>query len=454
MHILTKSILKEIIPNYLIGVGFLSAILLIAEIFRLVKLAVEKNVAIGTVLKLLVLYLPIILQLTLPIAVIVGTLLAMGRLSNDNEITAMRSCGLSLKKVFLAYINFGIIITILTLVFYEFIVPVTTKEYVKVTVKMFQINPTAELSKSLSYNTIDGIRISVDSVNSRTNEIFNVRINYVNENKLIFAPRGIILTKDKKKNVFPIVLFNSTMQPGNLIFESSRESNINMKGEYFNEKHNVLQTIYIPDVSDDKFIPGGTRLWSISDFFIKIKAKKFANALSNIQNYNKLKNYRISYENKRKLYDEYIKANKDSKSIEAKKDYEKRIRDLKIAYAKPQLSYKKAKAVIDRIEKRKGEGFNSRDLNEYALHRRLIIAFSALAFALLGAPLGIFSKRSGKSLGLGISIIIIFMYLGLIFLGNYLMNKGILSVIISCWYANIILYILGFILIYRRLQGK
>ena len=96
ISILNVYIIKEIIPNYCVGVGFLSVILFISQLFQTIQMVVERNVEMAIVAKLLVLYIPIIFQFTLPIGVVLGVLLSVGRLSDDSEIIAMRACGVSL----------------------------------------------------------------------------------------------------------------------------------------------------------------------------------------------------------------------------------------------------------------------------------------------------------------------------------------------------------------------
>jgi lipopolysaccharide export system permease protein len=62
----------------------------------------------SVVLKLTVLLLPYAAVYAVPIGLLVGTLLVMGRLSADNEITAMRSAGLSLWQISRAVLMFGL----------------------------------------------------------------------------------------------------------------------------------------------------------------------------------------------------------------------------------------------------------------------------------------------------------------------------------------------------------
>ncbi|MBN1898686.1 MAG: LptF/LptG family permease [Spirochaetes bacterium] len=82
-------------------------------------------------------------------------------------------------------------------------------------------------------------------------------------------------------------------------------------------------------------------------------------------------------------------------------------------------------------------------------HKRFSIPFAALAFVLLGAPLGIISKRSGKSVALGESIVIIILYYLLYTLGESLGREGKLDALLALWIPNVLFSLAGIGYIYR-----
>ena len=426
------------------GLGFISVILFVAQVFQMVSLVVERNIPAEKVIKILILYLPLIFQFTIPIAAVMGTLLAIGRLSDDSEIIAMRSCGISLIRVFIPAFLFGIIMTIFTLGFYEFVLPTTSEWYAEARIEIYEINPTAELSRSLSYNTIDGIKISVDSVDSNTNELVNVRINYLNENKLIFARRGLLFSKDYEKNAFPLILFNATMQPSNI-----KHPNVDNR---FDEQFTIQQTIYIPDRPSDAMVPRGNQLWGLCEFWKNLKKREFDITLYNLRDYNNLKDYEVKIFKLKREYKKFLMTKKESSNAEEVKKFKDQELEKKIEIKKIEILIKKLQRIIDNRNSKSGQGALMYD--EYIFHRKLAFGFSAFGFVLLGAPLGIFSKRAGKSLGLGVSILVIVAFFGMVFLGNFLMKKGIMSSFMGAWYPAIILFISGTFFIILRIKGS
>jgi len=66
------------------------------------------------------------------------------------------------------------------------------------------------------------------------------------------------------------------------------------------------------------------------------------------------------------------------------------------------------------------------------------IPFSCLVFVLLGAPLGLSPQRSSSSIGLGLSVLIVFFYYFLTFVTMAIGELRLISPMISAWLPNII----------------
>jgi lipopolysaccharide export system permease protein len=83
-------------------------------------------------------------------------------------------------------------------------------------------------------------------------------------------------------------------------------------------------------------------------------------------------------------------------------------------------------------------------------HQRLSIPFASFIFALVAAPLGIQPQRSGGSaMGMGLSIIIIFIYYIVMTIGSALGEQGGLSPFFGAWLQNFIFLIIGGFMLYK-----
>jgi lipopolysaccharide export LptBFGC system permease protein LptF len=81
------------------------------------------------------------------------------------------------------------------------------------------------------------------------------------------------------------------------------------------------------------------------------------------------------------------------------------------------------------------------------IHRKLAMAFSGFVFVLVGLPVAVSTRRREKSVGLGISLIILTAYYLLFIGGEAMALKNTIPPIIGIWAANFIYLIIGIILI-------
>ncbi len=82
-------------------------------------------------------------------------------------------------------------------------------------------------------------------------------------------------------------------------------------------------------------------------------------------------------------------------------------------------------------------------------HRRIAMAFSALAFVLVGLPLGITTRRAQRSVGFGLSVFVFLGYYLLLVLGQALAEKGLLPTALALWLGNLVCFLVGFVLLWR-----
>src|SRR5678816_2121431 len=103
MRILERYVLREHLYPFLIGFSVVIFLLTLDFMFDLVDLAIGKGIGAGVVLELFVLSLGYMVALAFPCAVLIACLATFGRLSQDNEISAMRANGVNLVRICLLY---------------------------------------------------------------------------------------------------------------------------------------------------------------------------------------------------------------------------------------------------------------------------------------------------------------------------------------------------------------
>ena len=121
--ILDRYIIKEVMSFVALAVAALTIMLIVRTLFELTDMLINKRVALLYVVKLLVYRLPAFLVLTFPMSLLASSELAIGRLSTDGEITAMRAAGISLRRIVIPFVIAALVISILSFVINDYIVP-------------------------------------------------------------------------------------------------------------------------------------------------------------------------------------------------------------------------------------------------------------------------------------------------------------------------------------------
>lgn len=94
------------------------------------------------------------------------------------------------------------------------------------------------------------------------------------------------------------------------------------------------------------------------------------------------------------------------------------------------------------IELNRKEG---RKMNKHLVkyHQHFAIPLSCLIFALVGAPLGLQPNRSGSSIGLGISMVVIFIYYVVLTAAGAVGQSGAIPPFLGAWLPNILFTLIG-----------
>ena len=121
--ILDRYIVKEVMSFVALAVAALTIMLIMQTLFELMDMLINKKVAWPYIAKLLAYRLPAFLVVTFPISLLASSELAIGRLSTDGEITAMRAGGISLRRIMIPFLSAALAISILAFLINDYIVP-------------------------------------------------------------------------------------------------------------------------------------------------------------------------------------------------------------------------------------------------------------------------------------------------------------------------------------------
>jgi lipopolysaccharide export system permease protein len=113
--ILYRYLISEILPPFFVGLLAFTFILFVSRMVKLVELVVTRGVPLLQIGKLFSLILPTFLEMTVPMAFLLAILLGLGRLSNDQEVLAMKASGISPLQILWPAMVIALMISALTL---------------------------------------------------------------------------------------------------------------------------------------------------------------------------------------------------------------------------------------------------------------------------------------------------------------------------------------------------
>ena len=99
MRLLGRSIFREVFSSAMLGAALFTFVLFLQRMSRLFELMVRSSAPPAMVGRLFLLAIPFTLNFTIPLGVLVGTLIALSRMAGDGEITAMRASGVPSRAV-------------------------------------------------------------------------------------------------------------------------------------------------------------------------------------------------------------------------------------------------------------------------------------------------------------------------------------------------------------------
>ncbi len=191
MRILPWYILRQHLVPFLLGFGVVTFILEMDVVFDYLDLIINRGVPVLAVLQLFGLSLGFVLALSVPCAVLVAELMTFGRLSQDNEITALRASGVHLFRVILPSLLVSVGLAVGLTLFNNHVYPDMNHSFANLLIDIGRMRPTVKLQEGVFINDFPGYNMLVQSVNGVTNELKGVTIYQLNNG----GPPTTILAK-------------------------------------------------------------------------------------------------------------------------------------------------------------------------------------------------------------------------------------------------------------------
>lgn len=124
MKLIDRYIFREIIGPFIFGIAAFTSIMFAGkELFKVTELVAEFGASPLVAIKLVGLFLPSVIVMTLPMSMLLCALLGFGRLSGDSEVVALFASGISLFRIAVPVVLMAIVVTIAGFLLSEIVAP-------------------------------------------------------------------------------------------------------------------------------------------------------------------------------------------------------------------------------------------------------------------------------------------------------------------------------------------
>ncbi len=412
--VLKRYILKEHIAPFFISLMVVTFVLLIDRVIDLLNTIIEKKLDVSTILQVFGLSMPFMLALSIPMAVLVATILAFGRMTVDRETIAMKASGINIYRMISLLMLVTVILTGGMMYFNHYTLPETNHKLKNLMLKIAYYKPMTIIKPGEFTNITDYTIYVKDNLGTELRGIVIFDRTETRYPKTIYAQSGMISQLDNG-NTLQIILNDGEMH----------------------EKDDQDQTLY------------QVRAFKYFELYIR----DMGNRIDFMDT-----GYRSDREMTAKELLADIRNNIDEIAQKQKvmSDFDRRINVLMLDAANPNLTEETnrlnqmKKLEADRLAELK-ETVNALQV-EY--HKKFALAFAIIIFVLIGIPLGLMTRSSGIGMAFSVSSVIFLIYYVALNGGEQLADKGYMSPFLSMWISNFIFLIIAVLLIIGSIYEK
>ena len=397
-----------------------------------------KGLSVVTIFEYLFLNLAWIVALAVPMAVLIATLMAFGRMSEDNEINAMRASGISFTSILKPALIFGVIICLTLTYFNNYILPEMNFYARLLQGDIHKKRPGLEIEPGHFINSIPDYSMIIRKDNNGMME--DVRI-FSKENQeiqtSIYSLTGELEMLD---DAIVLILYDGEIHELDLNnYKSYRRINF--------KQHKII----IP--ADDMMLARrDTSNRSDREMTVPMMLNKKAN-------YNKRSERvqtRIGRAFNKVIGDSIVPVSMDDALLQMG-NYRTEMLNKDITPVEQRRQERKLKSLERQMnnEYRLIQNYQ-KSQNKYAveIHKKFSLPIACILFVLVGAPLGTLTRKGGFmvaiSMGFGFFLIYYIFLIG----GEELADRNRVSPFIGMWAPNFLLLIAGIYLTLNTVRDR
>ena len=445
-------LLKKHIGPFLFCFFTVMFLLLMQFLILHVDKLVGKGLPMRIVVELILNNLAYMVVLAVPMSVLISTLIAFGRFSEWNELTALRAAGINPLKLIFPVLTAGCLLFLFTAYFSNYVLPESNHKARSLFIDIRTQKPAFDLQAGMFYNNLDGYTFLIRDIQAEGDSLIDVRLfqepTETRYRAFINAERGWLESPDD----YTLSLF---LENGSILRyipgQQRREETL--------EKTNFNLYRMSFDLSDLTFSRSNPDQRSRTDRTMSAEAMLAVvdslqrEKLTETANFRKLLSQETSFPyqfQESRIFELTERAYQDTLSL-----YESDLITLNY-HINPETQITTINKVISSLDRYRSElqslesNLTWRDFRvaEFMveIHKKLSIPFACVVFVLLGAPIGIMTRKGNIGVAAIISAVLLTFYFTAIIQGEKLADRMIISPFMGMWGINLFYLTVGILL--------
>ncbi|MCF6213564.1 MAG: LptF/LptG family permease [Flavobacteriaceae bacterium] len=442
MKIIDKYIIKSFLSPFLTTFLVILFVLVMQTLWLRFDQIAGKGIEIGVILKFLGYLSLMMVPQAFPIAILLSSIMTMGKFAENYELAALKASGISLKRIMRPLIFLALLFSGINFLFLNNIFPKAAFKSKNLLVNMQKKKPALALIAGRFNSDIPGYLIRFDEkYGKEKNELKNVLIYDLTDLKgnvkSITAKTGKITTEEGSKYM-TFILYNGYYNEENDKEISSKERKRMPFTKSFFKEYTVnidISSLDNVDLEEERYKKDFEML-SLNqlEYYIDSLVVPYHNAIEskskNIYTRSFAKGLVAQTTDHTAYLSDTILNNFDNRGklvvIENAKEMAKRSLDNVSAFERSFI-------------------YKQRTINVFAVeyHKRIAFSVACMVLFFIGAPLGAIIRKGGFGLPMIIAILIFVIYYFITIMGSNLARGSSIPAYMGAWLATVIMLPLG-----------
>ncbi len=440
MRLLNRYIQKELYLPFVFSLLIIIFILFVQFLLRAIDRFLGKGLSVLTILEYLFLNLGWIVALAVPMAVLIAALMTFGRLSEDNEINAMRSSGISFLTIVRPAMIFGVTVALILIYFNNFILPEMNFRARILSGDIYRKRPGLNIDPGHFINDLPDYSMIIRDKENETMKDVRIfsKANQSDSQTSIYAESGELSTLD---DATVLTLNNGEIHELDLTdFGNYRRIEFDRHRIVIPTDNLVLNRRDSSNRTDREMtIP-----------MILAKRKSYQLRLENIQSRLSKSFYRVLNDSIPPISLEAALNIIDSTKKTIEQDTSLTLVQQRTQKRKLRTLERQAKNEFNLLESyTKGQ-----NKYEVEIHKKFSLPFACILFVLVGTSLGVLAKKGGFIIGTSLSFGFFLVYYILLIGGEDMADRNIVSPAVGLWTPNVILMIVALYLTLHTVRER